>query len=115
MGCKGSLAARTDKAIEAHLLTSGIFRLIETNIHECLEARTDSLPNLRELGPPDLVELIKQAPGKTQKQVCCMKLLRRGMEADSCTDRFLPPCYRCRCFFVCQFGCLHQYPYIHCL
>lgn len=48
---------------------SDVPRLTETHIHECLEARTDQLPQLRELGPPDLIELIKQGPGKSAKQV----------------------------------------------
>lgn len=38
-------------------------------MHECLEARTESLSTLRELGPPDLVQLVKQATRNHLKQV----------------------------------------------
>lgn len=34
-----------------------------------IEIRTDSLQSLRELGPPDLVDLVKQPVKSTTKQV----------------------------------------------
>lgn len=43
-------------------------RLHEDDTHAVIEIRTDSLQGLRELGPPDLVCLVKQ-PNKS-KQVC---------------------------------------------
>lgn len=39
-------------------------------MHESVEARTEALSTLRELGPPDLVQLVKQAPRNPTKQVC---------------------------------------------
>lgn len=35
-------------------------RLTEEVLHEAIDARTESLISLRELGPPDLVHLVKQ-------------------------------------------------------
>ena len=43
-------------------------RILEDDIHIAIDARTDALQTLRELGPPDLVHLVKQA-AKSQKQV----------------------------------------------
>lgn len=45
-------------------------RLTEEVMHESVEARTEGLSSLRELGPPDLVHLVKQAPRNPAKQVC---------------------------------------------
>jgi hypothetical protein len=45
-------------------------RLTEEVLHESTDARTEVLAALRELGPPDLVQLIKQAPRSQGKQVC---------------------------------------------
>ncbi|KAG9247598.1 Chs5p-Arf1p-binding proteins-domain-containing protein [Calycina marina] len=44
------------------------FRLTEEILYESIEARTEVLAALRELGPPDLVQLIKQAPRSSGKQ-----------------------------------------------
>lgn len=44
-------------------------------MHESVEARTEGLSSLRELGPPDLVHLVKQAPRNPTKQVCTHPLL----------------------------------------
>ncbi|EWC47237.1 hypothetical protein DRE_03356 [Drechslerella stenobrocha 248] len=43
--------------------------LVEVDLHESLEARTESLLTLRQLGPPDLVHLIKVQPKGTQKEI----------------------------------------------
>jgi len=45
-------------------------RLTEEILHESIEARSEALSTLRELGPPDLVHLIKVAPRNPGKQVC---------------------------------------------
>jgi hypothetical protein len=45
-------------------------RLTEEVLHESIEARSEALSTLRELGPPDLVHLIKVAPRNPGKQVC---------------------------------------------
>ena len=45
------------------------YRLFEDDAHSVVEIRTDSLSTLRELGPPDLVHLIKQPVKSTNKQV----------------------------------------------
>lgn len=42
------------------------YRLYEDDSHAVIEIRTDSLQGLRELGPPDLVSLIKQ-PSKSKQ------------------------------------------------
>lgn len=44
-------------------------RLTEEILHESIDARTESLLALRELGPPDLVHLVKQATRNQGKQV----------------------------------------------
>jgi len=51
------------------------FRLTEEVIYESIDARTEVLAALRELGPPDLVQLIKQAPRSPGKQVCYPQIL----------------------------------------
>jgi hypothetical protein len=38
-------------------------------LHEAIDARTESLASLRELGPPDLVHLVKQPIRNAGKQV----------------------------------------------
>ncbi|KAJ9645966.1 bud site selection protein [Coniosporium tulheliwenetii] len=43
--------------------------IFEDEIHSVVDARTESLAALRELGPPDLVHLIKQPIKSTTKQV----------------------------------------------
>jgi hypothetical protein len=45
-------------------------RLFEDDAHSVVDIRTDSLQSLRELGPPDLVHLIKQPVKSSSKQVC---------------------------------------------
>jgi predicted amino acid racemase len=44
-------------------------RLFEDDAHSVVEIRTDSLSTLRELGPPDLVHLVKQPVKSANKQV----------------------------------------------
>jgi hypothetical protein len=44
-------------------------RLTEELLHESIDARDHSLPALRELGPPDLVHLVKVAPRNPSKSV----------------------------------------------
>ena len=45
--------------------------IYEDELHSAIEARSESLQTLRELGPPDLVHLIKQPVKSTSKQVHC--------------------------------------------
>lgn len=48
----------------------GYGRLFEDDAQSVIEVRTDSLQTLRELGPPDLVHLVKQpAKSSASKQV----------------------------------------------
>lgn len=46
-------------------------RISEEVLHESIDARTETLVSLRELGPPDLVHLLKQNLRNTGKQVRC--------------------------------------------
>jgi hypothetical protein len=47
-----------------------MFRIIEDEgIYTAIEARTEALQTLRELGPPDLVNLIKQSTKVAGRQV----------------------------------------------
>ena len=44
-------------------------RIYEEELHAAIEARSESLQTLRELGPPDLVHIIKQPIKSATKQV----------------------------------------------
>ncbi|KAH7310551.1 bud site selection protein [Stachybotrys elegans] len=49
------------------MLAPAVPEITEENLHESIDARTESLVSLRELGPPDLVHLLKHSvrnPGK---------------------------------------------------
>lgn len=46
-------------------------RIYEDELHSAIEARSETLQALRELGPPDLVHLIKQPIKNPAKQVQC--------------------------------------------
>jgi len=50
-------------------LTDVCRRLYEDDAQSVIEVRTDSLQSLRELGPPDLVHLVKQPVKSSTKQV----------------------------------------------
>lgn len=53
-----------------------IRRLFEDDAHSVVEIRTDSLQSLRELGPPDLVHLVKQ-PVKSSSSSKQVRRIRR--------------------------------------
>ena len=46
-----------------------MFRITEGDLGEALDARTEALSSLRELGPPDLVHLLKQSVRNPSKKV----------------------------------------------
>lgn len=45
------------------------YRIVEEDIESAVESRNEALQTLRELGPPDLVHLIKQSVKSGNKQV----------------------------------------------
>lgn len=47
-----------------------VCRIFEEEIESSIDARTEVLNTLRELGPPDLVHLVKQPIKSSSKQVC---------------------------------------------
>ncbi|KAL2066819.1 hypothetical protein VTL71DRAFT_1243 [Oculimacula yallundae] len=51
------------------MVAPAVPELTEEILHESTDARTEVLAGLRELGPPDLVQLIKQAPRNPGKQI----------------------------------------------
>lgn len=51
------------------MVAPAVPEITEEVLHECIDARTDSLNSLRELGPPDLVHLLKQNLRNPQKQL----------------------------------------------
>lgn len=51
------------------MVVPAVPEIVETEIHESVLARTESLPILRELGPPDLVHLIKSQPKTGLKEI----------------------------------------------
>jgi len=62
------LAAETQVASHANLGFSN--RIYENeDLFAAIDARTESLQNLRELGPPDLVYLVKQTKTNPNRQV----------------------------------------------
>lgn len=75
-------------------------------MHESVEARTEGLSSLRELGPPDLVHLVKQAPRNPSKQVWnpldCVENWSRGLTKEVVGD--LSPCYGGGCVIVSKPG-----------
>lgn len=78
-------------------------------MHESVEARTEGLSSLRELGPPDLVHLVKQAPRNPAKQVCtpldCGENPSRGLTKGVVGD--LSPCYGGGCIIVGESGSVY--------
>ncbi|KAI7117452.1 chaps-domain-containing protein, partial [Hortaea werneckii] len=51
------------------MVQTSVPELYEDEQHSVVEIRTDSLQTLRELGPPDLVHLVKQPVKSTTKQI----------------------------------------------
>ncbi|KAK0100168.1 hypothetical protein ONS95_008506 [Cadophora gregata] len=51
------------------MVAPAVPELTEEILHESIDARTEVLAALRELGPPDLVQLIKQAPRNPGRQI----------------------------------------------
>ncbi|CAG8974591.1 hypothetical protein HYALB_00004388 [Hymenoscyphus albidus] len=51
------------------MVAPAVPELTEDILHESIDARSETLAALRELGPPDLVQLIKQAPRNPGKQI----------------------------------------------
>lgn len=85
-----------------------LIRITEDALHESIDARTESLAALRELGPPDLVHLLKQGVRNPTKQV-------RPVAPDpndasiNILDWHLSSCHRNRRVLVCQPCSIHQY------
>ena len=78
-------------------------------MHESVEARTEGLSSLRELGPPDLVHLVKQAPRNPARQVWHPSSppwtgedLTRGLTKGVVGN--LSPCYWGGCIIVGESG-----------
>lgn len=63
--------------VRIHLLPLSVnqltitIRIFEDDSTSVVEIRTENLQSLRELGPPDLVHLVKQPVKSTSKQVHC--------------------------------------------
>lgn len=86
-------------------------RITEEVLHEVIEARTESLIGLRELGPPDLVHLLKQTTRNTGKQVRDVQSTRDLAAINPVhTDRRIPPCHRRRRLVLGQSCGLYQHP-----
>jgi hypothetical protein len=70
--CYAAIAPRfPDSFCSKYMISELIYalRLTEEVLHESIEARSEALSTLRELGPPDLVHLIKASPRNPSKQV----------------------------------------------
>jgi hypothetical protein len=90
------------------LLTYG--RIFEDDLHTVVDARTESLQTLRELGPPDLAQLVKIPIKGAQKQVWSARSSMPSLGANSSTARCLPSCYRRRRLILRQPRRVHQHP-----
>lgn len=55
--------------IDVELTVAGCRIYEEEDIYAAVDARTETLQNLRELGPPDLVYLVKQPKANANRQV----------------------------------------------
>lgn len=51
------------------MLNQDNHRIVEEEIESAVDSRNEALPTLRELGPPDLVHLVKQSIKSGSKQV----------------------------------------------
>ena len=60
--------------------------MIEQNIESALDSRNEALPTLRELGPPDLVYLVKQSTKSGARQVS--RSLRSPLKAECLADEY---------------------------
>jgi len=54
------------------MIAPAVPEISEEVLHEAVDARTEQLLSLRELGPPDLVHLLKQPLRNAGKQVCTL-------------------------------------------
>lgn len=68
-------------------------RIVEEEIESAIDSRTESLQLLRELGPPDLVHLVKQSVKSGGRQVHEAHHFGRSQSLICPSDRSLPPCY----------------------
>lgn len=113
-GCAGRARVRQLLFATSILVShaDAVTRLTEEILSESIDARTESLISLRELGPPDLVHLLKQATRNPGKQVCDLDTpsSSRPLLTASLPARSLPSCHRCRCLLIRQSCRLHQYP-----
>lgn len=76
-------------------LTFGYARVIEQEIESAIDARNEALPTLRELGPPDLVHLVKQSVKSGSRQVCILRAFPHSSGTNPYVkDWRLPPCNR---------------------
>lgn len=83
-------------------------RITEEILHESIDARTQVLPDLRELGPPDLIQLIKQAARNPVKQVRANSCL----VPDTCSSYVewcIPSYYRRGCLLIGKSCSVYQY------
>ncbi|GAB7339488.1 hypothetical protein MBLNU457_6109t1 [Dothideomycetes sp. NU457] len=51
------------------MIQTAVPEIFEDEIHQVIDVRTETLNTLRELGPPDLVHLVKQPVSRSSKQV----------------------------------------------
>lgn len=59
------------------MLNQDDHRIIEQEIESAVDSRNEALPTLRELGPPDLVHLVKQSSKSGNKQVSSLLTSRK--------------------------------------
>ncbi|KAK5118085.1 hypothetical protein LTR62_004131 [Meristemomyces frigidus] len=65
------------------VVQTAVPELYEDDAHSVVEVRTDSLQGLRELGPPDLVHLVKQPIGKSSHKQIGLYHHVTGIDASS--------------------------------
>ena len=71
-----------------------ISRIVEEEIESAIESRNESLPSLRELGPPDLVHLVKRSVKSGGQQVRTHIIEScPGACVDEAAEWSIPPCH----------------------
>ncbi|KAL8978728.1 MAG: hypothetical protein Q9205_005761 [Flavoplaca limonia] len=61
------------------MVVPAVPEIIEEEIESAVDSRNESLPSLRELGPPDLVHLVKQSIKSGNKQVRSIVAMLDGL------------------------------------
>ena len=88
-------------------------RIVEEEIESAIESRNEALQTIRELGPPDLVHLVKQAKSGGRQVINWHHFFLDKYLLTFDAVRGIPPCHWGRRFFISQLGSLCKHPRIY--